>query len=47
MMTRSWLTVCRLVYLCYDGLHAGTDIALPHFVKDGHSDDDVIGGLTV
>jgi hypothetical protein len=25
--------------------HAGTDVALPHFVKDGHSDDDVIGGF--
>jgi hypothetical protein len=25
--------------------HADMDVALPHFVKDGHFDDDVIQGL--
>jgi len=25
--------------------HADMDVALPHFVKDGHFDDDVIEGL--
>jgi hypothetical protein len=43
MMTRNLLTVYRLAYLRI--AHAGTDFALPHFVEDGHSVDDVIEGL--